>query len=81
MKLSKAIELNKESEKSLRDHKFIDHADAVQLGIEALERISTMRSNPNYNRAAPLPGETPEIDAKRGLHMIKKILESPGGEL
>jgi hypothetical protein len=39
VKLSKALELNKESEQSLRKHKFIDHADAIKLGIEALKRV------------------------------------------
>ncbi len=58
MKLEKAIELNKEAEKSLRDHKFIDHADAVMIGGEAIERIQEQR---RYNLAfhdKPLPGET-----------------------
>lgn len=37
MKLEKAIELSPEIEKSLRSHKFIDYADAVKLGEEALK--------------------------------------------
>lgn len=36
MKLAKAKELNKESEKSLRKGKFTDHADAVKLSNEVL---------------------------------------------
>lgn len=43
MKLSKARELNKESEKSLRDHKFIDHADAINLSIEVIKWVELCR--------------------------------------
>ena len=41
--LEKAIELSKESERSLRSHKFIDHADAIKLGTEALKAIQEER--------------------------------------
>ncbi|MBA7566297.1 hypothetical protein ES708_07988 [subsurface metagenome] len=58
MNLSKAIELNKEAEKSLRDHKFIDHADAVKLGGEALKRELFKRQTMSLNEADFLPGET-----------------------
>lgn len=60
MNLPKAIELNKESEKSLRDHKFIDHADATQLGIEALKLVKKCRHSPNSWFVKELPGETNE---------------------
>ena len=43
MKLEKAIELSKEAKESLKQHKFHDHADAVQLGIEAMLRIYRQR--------------------------------------
>ena len=58
MNLKKAIELNKESEKSLRNGKFIDHADAILLGNEALKRFQVCRS-PNWDYPfSALPGET-----------------------
>ena len=60
MKLEKAIELNKESEESLRKHKFIDHADAIKLGIEALKAIEVYRSANESWLSLPLPGETKE---------------------
>lgn len=47
MKLDNAIELSKEAETSLRNKKFIDHADAIKLLIEAgeekLERDKEVR--------------------------------------
>ena len=58
MNLPKAIELNKEAEKSLRDHKFIEHADAVKLCGEAGKTIESSR---RYKLPVPLsllPGET-----------------------
>ncbi len=58
MKLTKALELNKESEQSLRNHKFIDHADAIQLGIEALKAIERMRHEDVSDEILQLPGET-----------------------
>lgn len=58
MTLQKAIELNNESEKSLRAHKFIDHADAVKLGNEALLRIQVNRGTTIHNIDEPLPTET-----------------------
>lgn len=60
MTLDKAIELNEDTEKSLRDHKFIDYADAVKLLIEAGKRL---RSNRNFSSdidLSPLPGEDPQ---------------------
>jgi len=58
MNLAKAIELNKEAEKSLRDHKFIDHADAVKIGGEAMEREQLLRREIPYDREGLLPSET-----------------------
>lgn len=60
MTLPKAIELNIESERSLRKHKFIDHADAIKLGNVALKREQYHRSC--YPNQSPnlLPGETEE---------------------
>ena len=43
MNIDKAIELNKESIQSLASHKFPDHADAVRLGNEALERVKAYK--------------------------------------
>ncbi len=60
MNLAKAIELNQESEKSLRDHKFIDHADAVKLGTEAMKREQARRNPRHYKIGYLLPGETEE---------------------
>lgn len=57
MTLEKAIKLNQESEKSLRDHKFIDHADAVKLSNEALKRVQQMRQDNAFLSPPPLPGE------------------------
>lgn len=58
MKLEKAIELNKESERSLRQHKFIDFADAVMLGNEAIIRELFFRRPRFKDHIKPLPGET-----------------------
>ncbi|MBA7569787.1 hypothetical protein ES708_11528 [subsurface metagenome] len=58
MNLPKAIELNKEAEKSLRDHKFIDHADAVKLGGEALEFRQRWEQQEGEADFLLLPGET-----------------------
>lgn len=58
MKPEKAIELNEESERSLRSHKFIDHADAVALGNEALKRLLTESPYPSAYQRELLPGET-----------------------
>ncbi len=77
MKIPKAIELNKESEQSLRDHKFIDHADAIQLGIEALGTVQKWREEHRDLGFLLLPGEDPEPPTKRSLHHIKEVLESP----
>jgi len=60
MKLEKAIELNKDSEKSLRSHKFIDNADALLLGIEALKRLILARASDHRLDELLLPGETEE---------------------
>lgn len=53
----KALELNKESFKSLKDGKFQDHADAVALGIEALKRLGLARSYGDKHAMGLLPGE------------------------
>lgn len=58
MTIDKAIELNKDAEKSLRDHKFIDYADAVLIGIEALKYHLYRRSTTNAVGSPILPGET-----------------------
>lgn len=79
MNPSKAIELNRESEQSLRKHKFIDHADAIKLGIEALKAMADIQETRCPLAAYHKFGETPKIDTKRSLHTIKKILESPLG--
>lgn len=44
MNLLKAVELNKESIIELKKEKFHDHADAVRLGNEAIERLIHARS-------------------------------------
>ncbi|MBA7708456.1 hypothetical protein ES703_117355 [subsurface metagenome] len=80
MQISKALELNDESEKSLRKHKFIDHADAIQLGIEALKREKEHRELDIDTRFGLLPGEDPEPAPTRSLHHIKAVLESPLGK-
>lgn len=56
-----------------------DRADAIQLGIEALKHIKDFRLTYNGEPIYRLLGETPEIDSKRSLHHIKKVLESPLG--
>lgn len=58
MNIPKAIELNEESERSLRDHKFIDHADAIKLGNQALKRIVYLRKDMDCPHWMTLPGET-----------------------
>lgn len=60
MKISKAIELNEESEKSLRSGKFPDHADAIKLGIEALKTQGRYRELGLLGPDQLLPGETDE---------------------
>lgn len=60
MKLGTAIELNKESEQSLREHKFIEHADAVKMGNEALKVTQRERQTSIYRKFNKLPGETEE---------------------
>jgi hypothetical protein len=80
MQIPKALELNKESEQSLRKHKFIDHADAIQLGIEALKRVKELRVSGKPDRYSILPGEDPETAPTRSLHHIKAVLESPLGK-
>lgn len=57
MELKKAVELNKESAESLRKGKFIDHADAVKLGIEALSHLIRLRACSVAFRNMRLPGE------------------------
>ncbi|MBA7566307.1 hypothetical protein ES708_07998 [subsurface metagenome] len=58
MNLAKAIELNEEAEKSLRDHKFIDYADAVKLCGEAGKAVEKLRNFPFPDEIVRLPGET-----------------------
>jgi len=60
MKLEKAIEFNQMSEKSLRDHMFLDHADAVRMGNEAIKCVINNRLFGIPNSINPLPGETEE---------------------
>lgn len=57
MELIKAIELNTESERSLRKHKFIDYADAVKIGNAAMKRLAMLRSYGVKDAIPPLPGE------------------------
>lgn len=57
MTIEEAIKLNEESEKSLRDHKFIDHADAVKLGTEALKARKVWQDNEGFDPSEALPGE------------------------
>lgn len=57
MKIDKAIELSIDVSKSLRDHKFPDYADAIQLGIEALTYIIRQRATSFEHRQAHLPSE------------------------
>lgn len=58
MTIDKAIELGIEAEFSLRSHKFIDHADAIELLIEAGKRVREHRVTPVCRPDIPLPGET-----------------------
>lgn len=58
MNLPKAIELNEESERSIRQDKFIDHADAIKLGIEALKQNLKARKKGYFSVEFALPGET-----------------------
>lgn len=58
MNLDKAIELNDQSEDSLRSHKFIDHADAVKLANQALIRMQQGREKGYDFFGHLLPGET-----------------------
>ena len=57
MKLSKAIELGKEAAQSLKQNKFHDHADAVQMLIDAGRRLLLARSYNNKETLPLLPGE------------------------
>jgi len=54
----KAIELNEESERSLRSAKFTDYADAVALGNEALKLMIAWRKSLPLDNPQLLPGET-----------------------
>lgn len=60
MNAKKAIELNKESEKSLRQGKFIDHADAVAFSNEALKWIILCRVTSPGTVPTLFHGETKE---------------------
>lgn len=60
MKLEKAIELGKEAEKSLRSHKFPDHADALLMLIEAGKQVKHNRALSVWYPDTLLPGETEE---------------------
>ena len=60
MNLPKAIELNKESEMSLRNHKFIDFADAIKLSNEAITELQELRETVLGDAWSLLPGETKE---------------------
>lgn len=57
MKLDKAIELNKQSEQSLRKGKFTDHADAILLANEALKAFKQLRRSAVLAEDDLLPGE------------------------
>lgn len=58
MKLDKAIELGKEAVQSLKQGKFHDHADAVQLGISAIHEIQRLRQSRRNQVRLSLLGET-----------------------
>lgn len=58
MNMKKAIELNKESESSLRNGKFIDHADAIRLGNEAMLLVERYRKSAVQPDSFLLPHET-----------------------
>ncbi len=74
MEILKAIELNEESIKSLRGHKFYDHADAVQMGNEGLIRLKGNRESPTHASTRLLPGETPaESKPPRKGHPITRL--------
>ncbi len=60
MKLEKAIELNKEVEESLRAKKYLDFADAVKLGNEALKGYRIGRTLPGGQFFFNLPSESEE---------------------
>lgn len=60
MNLAKAKELNKESEQSLRQHKFIDYADAIKLSNEAVEWMLLCRVTSPGTVPDLLHGETKE---------------------
>lgn len=63
MNLPKAIELNKEAIQSLKKGKFHDHADAVQLGTEALKHFQKIQAGWVGDYKPTLPGETPVSDS------------------
>ena len=74
MNLNKVLELNEESEKSLRSHKFIDHANAILIGNEAIKCVINNRLFGIPNSVNPLPGETK--DQERGYKMnLEKAIE------
>lgn len=74
MEILKAIELNNESIKSLRKHKFYDHADAAQMGNEALKRLQEARKKVYFTSRKLLPGETkPENKQPRKGHPINRL--------
>lgn len=58
MNLEKAIELGKEAKDSLKQGKFHDHADAVQILIECARRIVNYRRDKCHVANNMLPGET-----------------------
>lgn len=57
MNLPKAIELNQESESSLRKHNFDLHAAAIKLGIEAIKECQRARKGDPSLDGELLPGE------------------------
>lgn len=60
MNIPKAIELSEAAERSLRTHKFIDHANAVALGREALKSHQKAIAAGWFPPGYKLPGETDE---------------------
>lgn len=60
MNIDKAIKVNTASEECFRVDGYVECADAVKLGIEALKRVKKVRNYKYDLTLIPLPGETTE---------------------
>ncbi len=60
MKVSKAIEVNKDTLHQYEKHLLSDQRDAFKLSIEALKRVKLYRGYDLRVYPLLLPGETPE---------------------